>query len=218
MPILTEKIKQSMSNYPPELSIEPQDTPETTLMRIQRELERLTREYAAGVINAAQFNGIYRHYSEKRALIEKLTARNPESDAWRSAAESHQTSFLREQLESRPLYYVVFRRGEREPLIADGKLSLRAAEQVHRMLKVIWAMQTWRKGLARKSMGDGMWMLLYIGDNALTMVIFLLQPSTLQTNQLRDMHEDFERANRHSLLKGLAPERMVFPQRALMGR
>jgi hypothetical protein len=207
-----------MSDYPPELSIEPQDTPETTLTRIQRELERLTREYAAGVINAAQFNAIYRHYSEKRTLIEKLIARNPESDAWRSAAEPHQTSFLREQLESRPLYYVVFRRGEREPLIADGKLSLKAAEQVHRMLQVIWAMQTWRKGLARKSMGDGMWMLLCIGDNALTMVIFLLQPSTLQTNQLRDMHEDFERANRHSLLKGLASERMVFPQRALMER
>jgi len=205
-----------MSDLPTEFSISPNETPESTLARLQHEIEKLTREYTAGRINSAQYNALYRHFSEKRTLIEKLVERNPQSNTWRMAAEHHKTSFLREQLEARPLYYVVFRRGERDPLLANGKLSLRAAEQVHKMLQVLWAMQTWRKGLARKSMGEGMWMLLCIGDNALTLVIYLLQPSTVQVNQLRDLHEEFELANRLSLTRNMLPERMVFPQRALM--
>lgn len=189
---------------------------EAAMNEIRHKMESVAAEYAAGKLNSAQFNAIYRHYMEKRTIIEKLLERNPETDAWRSVAEAGTTSILRQHYQSRPIHYVVFRRGEREPLIANGKITRQAARQIFKMLKVIWSMTTHRSGLARKSLGKGLWLVLAMGENAMTLVLFSHQPTNLQTNRVRDLHSDFERANGLSLQRGLPAERMVFPQRALM--
>lgn len=192
------------------------DDPQEALTQIRQRLNAITREYSAGNLNNVQFQALYRHYMEKRMVIEKLIERDPSGRAWQSAAVEGHTSFLRDKYEARPLYYVVFRNGEKRPLIADGKLPQKAAEQLHKLLKVFWQMKTWRQGLARKSVGDGFWLLLMVGNNALTISVYFLQPSTIQTNQLRDLHTDFERANKQALERGLAADRMVFPQRSLL--
>jgi len=187
-----------------------------SMASIRKKMETVAAEYASGKINSAQFNAIYRHYMEKRTIIEKLIARNPETQAWRSVAEPGRTSILREQYQARTIHYVVFRRNEREPLIAHGKITRQVARQMFKMLQVIWAMTTHRTGLARKSLGKGVWLVLSIGDQSITLVLFSRQPSNLQTNRVRDLHEDFERANYLALERGLPAARMVFPQRALM--
>lgn len=190
--------------------------PRSALDQIRNKLENATREYSAGKLNAVQFNAIYRHYMEKRTIIEKLLERNPDTDAWRAAASQGKTLFLRDKFEARPLYFVVFRRGDKQPLHSEGKLPTRAAEQVHNMMKLLWRMEEWKTGLARKSLGDGLWLLLMVGQQSLTIIIFFFQPSTLQINLIRDLHTDFERANSKLLERGLPPERMVFPQRSLL--
>lgn len=182
---------------------------------LRQKRDQLSRDYAAGQLNAAQFNAMYRHYMEKSAIIEKILESNPESEVWRNVAAQGATAFLRERFEARPIYMVVFRRGERSPLLATGKLPQKAARQVHRLLTVIWQSNAWRTGLARKSLGDGMWLLLTIGENALTITVFFMQPSVLQVNKVRDLHADFERANRMALIRNVPAGRMVFPQRAL---
>jgi hypothetical protein len=49
------------------------------------------------------------------------------------------------------------------------------------------------------------------------MVMFMLEPSTVQLNRVRDLHADFERANRSALERSTKTfDRMVFPQRALV--
>jgi hypothetical protein len=194
---------------------EPKRNPQTALEAIRQRLQGITQEYSSGKLNAVQFNAIYRHYMEKRMIIEKLIERNPESDAWRAAASSGHTTDLKDRYESRPLYYVIFRKGEKRPLLFDGKLPKKAAEQLHKLLEVFWKMQVWRQGLARKSVGDGMWLMLMVGENAMTIAIYFLQPSTLQVNKLKDLHADFERANTKALERGFSADRMVFPQRAL---
>ncbi|MCA9896203.1 MAG: hypothetical protein KC615_24635, partial [Anaerolineae bacterium] len=62
-------------------------------------LTMLSDEYAAGNINAAQFNALYRHYSEKRILVEKLIERDPDSKAWQAAAQPGFTQNLRERFQ-----------------------------------------------------------------------------------------------------------------------
>jgi hypothetical protein len=204
--------KQSMSDP---LEFKP-ETPEQALEVIRQNLEKLTREYASGVINSAQFNALYRHHSEKRAVIERMLENNPDGTSWKAVAERGSTMYLRDQFQARLLYYVVFGRGNQTPLLSEGKLTRSAAEQLMKLLQVLWGMKAWRKGLARKSLGDGMWLLVCIGDNGVTLAVYFLQPSTLQTNKLKDVHEDFERANKYSIEKNLPAERMVFPQRALI--
>lgn len=188
----------------------------SALDQIKDKITHITREYSAGKINAVQFNAMYRHYMEKRTIIEKLLERNPETDAWKAASAPGKTVYLRDRFEARPLYYVIFRRGEKKPLMMEGKVPQKAAQQIHKLLTVIWGMNEWKQGLARKSLGDGMWLLLMMGELSMTLVVYFFQPSTIQINRMKDLHADFERANQQLLERGLPAERMVFPQRSLM--
>ena len=71
-------------------------------------------------------------------------------------------------------------------------------------------------GLARKDMGNGQWLVLALGEYAVTLAMFTLEPSISQSTLVRDLHNDFERANRKALGSGTRSlDRFVFPQRAL---
>lgn len=190
--------------------------PRDVLLKLRKKLEHIASEYAAGKLNPAQFNALYRHYTEKRVIIEKLLARNPESDAWRSVAEQGQTGFLRNYFEARSLYIMVFRHGQQEPLFVNGNVPTKTIPQIQALLQTLWRMQRPRQGLARKALGDGQWIVLAVGEEGMTLVIFSLQPSITQINRLRDLHADFERANKLALQRGFSAKRMVFPQRAFM--
>lgn len=189
--------------------------PEAILSQLRQRMAQVTNEYSAGKLNEAQFNAMYTHYMEKRTIVEALLARNPNSDVWKTAASTGKTSYLRSRFESRLTYYVVFHKSDKKPLISEGKISRRAAKQVHHLLQSIWKSTVWRKGMARMSLGEDTWLLLMAGDNSMTIAIYFMQPSTLQTNRLRDLHHDFERANRRLLEENMSAQRMVFPQRAL---
>jgi hypothetical protein len=190
--------------------------PRSALDQIKDKIATITSEYSAGKLNAVQFNAMYRHYMEKRTIIEKLLERNPDTDAWKAASSPGSTIYLRDRFEARPLYYVVFRKDEQKPLMMEGKIPQKAAQQMHKLLTLIWKMDDWKEGLARKSMGDGLWLLLLMGEQSMTLVVFFFQPSTLQINRVKDLHADFERANRQALERGMPANRMVFPQRSLM--
>jgi hypothetical protein len=193
------------------------NNPEEALEEIRKRLKAATQEYSSGRLSAIQFNAVYRHYMEKRQIIEKLIERNPETDAWKSAAAEGATSFLKDRYEARPLYFLVMRRGDKQPLLAEGKVPQKAADQIFKLLQAFWKMPEWKVGLARKAIGDGMWMMVMVGEMSLTIAIYFLQPSTVQVNQLKDLQSDFERANRQALERGLPAKRMVFPQRAMFG-
>lgn len=192
--------------------------PQSALRQIKRKLRGLVQEYAAGALNAGQFNALYSHYVEKRTIIERLIERNPDTDAWRAAASAGKTTFLRQQFESRLLFCAVLRRGSQQPLLVTGKLPRKAAERLHRMLRVIWSLEEWHPGTARKSLGDNLWLLMTLGANAMTVTVFFMQPSDLQIDHVRDLHTDFETANQRALNLQLPAERMVFPQRSLLER
>lgn len=190
--------------------------PRSILVQIRQKLQQAAQEYAAGKLNRTQFHALYRHYTEKRLIIQKLLERNPDTDAWRAPAKTGQTTQLRQRFKARPLYFVVFRRDEKRPLTSGGKLPQKAAQHVHNLLRVIWQMPQWKQGLARKSLGDGMWLLLMCGEQSLTVTVYFFQPSRTQIEHLRDLHHDFERANALLLKRGAPADEMVFPQRALL--
>ncbi len=179
-------------------------------------MERVATEFGQGKINRAQFNAIYGRYSEQRTIIEKLSQRNPASDAWKHAAAPGHTSFLRDHFESRLLFYLVYQHDIPTPLMMGGAQQP-SMDRISGVLKSLWGMTNRPKGgLARKEMGNGQWLVLALGEYAVTLVLFQLEPSTEQSNLVRDLHGDFERANRKALERGTRSlDRFVFPQRAL---
>jgi hypothetical protein len=184
---------------------------------LRRKMEFIADEFSQGNINRAQFNAMYKRYSEQRTIIEKLLERNPDSDAWRQVLSvKGQTGFLRTHFEAVPQYFIVYVHNNRKPLHAGGQNP--DESKLLPTVQGVWAMPNRPKvGLGRKALETGQWLILATGEFAATGVIFSLEPSIAQAKLVRDLHADFERANQAALARGwIVPERLVFPQRALL--
>jgi hypothetical protein len=220
-PIRPTPPKDETPQADPSLDVTPplspiQDDPQAALDALRRKMEVVANEFSQGKINRAQFNAIYGRYGEQRTIIERLIERNPENQAWKQAAAPGHTSFLRDHFEARLLYYLVYQHDTPAPLTMGGSQQPEM-DTVSQVLKMLWGMKNRpRVGLARKDMTNGRWMILATGEYAVTLTLFLLEPSIAQANLVRDLHADFERANRRALERGTRSlDRFVFPQRAL---
>ncbi|MGQ9888576.1 MAG: hypothetical protein ACUVSX_08820 [Aggregatilineales bacterium] len=190
--------------------------PVAALAALLRKMEQAARQYASGAINRAQFNAIYGHYKEQRAIIERLLERDPEGSAWRQAAAAGHTGFLLSHFAARPLYYAIYTLQPPRPLMTGGRQSpdLNLFEPI---LRALVSANRPRAGVARKRLAGGRWLVLALGEHAVTLVVFTLEPAAAQIARVRDLHAEFERANSDALTRGTRTlERMVFPQRALV--
>ncbi|MAS37892.1 MAG: hypothetical protein CL610_28105 [Anaerolineaceae bacterium] len=185
---------------------------------LRKKMEDVAGEFAAGKINRTQFNAIYGRYDEQRMIIERIVERNPGSDAWKQVLRSGgQTAFLRDHFVARCLYFMVYRLNWATPLMMGGPRQP-DMDDIEPVLATLFNKdQRPHTGLARKALGNGHWLVLAVGENALTIALYNLEPAKMQLSRVRDLHNDFERANRMTLLRGTRTlEKMVFPQRALV--
>lgn len=192
--------------------------PQRAMASLRRRMQAVVDEFAQGKINRAQFNAVYGRYSEQRTIIERLLERNPQTEAWKQViATRGQTGFLRTQYQAQPLYYALHLHHDSAPLTTGGSRAPDPAITLP-LLRLIWSMpQRPQQGLGRKALPTGEWLILATGEFAATLVVFSLEPSIAQARLVRDLHFDFERANGGAIARGItAPERMVFPQRALI--
>lgn len=196
----------------------PDVEPTRVMEGLRKKMKAIAKEFSEGKINRAQFNAIYGRYSEQRAIIARLTERNPDSPAWQQVAKPGHTGFLRNHFQSQPLYFLIYKRGDTTPLMAGGDESPESDyPRIQKLLATLWKMSDQRKaGVARMSYGNNRWLILALGEKTVSVVMFNLEPSLAQINLVRDLHADFERANYFALERNLSPGRMVFPQRALI--
>ncbi len=192
------------------------DTAEETLEHIRRKMEMVASEFSEGKINRAQFNAVYGHYGEQRIIIERLIERNPGTNAWRRVASPGRTDFLRNHFEAHPVYFIVFQHQRRDPLATGGEQPDGSTQAILRAIKHLWSLDDIpENGLARQEIDENHCLVLANGKLAVTIVIYALQPAQAQIHIVRDLHTDFERANRLSLQRNLPADMMVFPQRSL---
>ncbi|NDJ59703.1 MAG: hypothetical protein GYB67_01180 [Chloroflexi bacterium] len=197
---------------------DPPTNPSTAMNTLRTKMEQIADEFAQGKINRAQFNAMYKRYSEQRTIIERLLERNPDTDAWRQVISvPGQTGFLRTHFQAEPLYYIIYRHSSDQPIISGGSEPADPAQILPALNKIWQTPNRPRVGLGRKPLPHEQWLVLAIGEHAATGVVFSKEPATAQARLVRDLHADFERANQAALARGwIVPERMVFPQRALV--
>lgn len=193
------------------------ENPRIALAELRHKIDVLLDEFAAGRLNRAQFHALYSRYNEQRTIIERLIERNPDSDAWKHVAASHgQTNFLRANLAAKSLSLGVFLRQQYSPVLTLGKLALKT-HVITPVLRSLWEAEETATGMGRRELDHGRWLLCAVGELSATLVLYSLEPSYTQAQLVRDLHTDFERANRLSIARGLTqPEQLVFPQRALI--
>ena len=190
---------------------------EDALIELREKMARLANEFAEGKLNQAQFNAIYARYSEQRDITERLLERDPGSQAWQAVVQPGHTQFLKEHYAAVPLSYAIYDLETGTRIAITGTLRMRRP-QLEAVLQRLRAVIQ-QRGVpepAQKALADGKHVVFVPGEHSVAVVIFSREPAAGQVARLKDIHRDFERANRRALRhKDYNTARMVFPHRAL---
>lgn len=191
---------------------------EEALENLSQKMATLSQEYAEGKINQAQFNAIYRRYSEQRDITERLLQRNPDSPAWQSVMQPGHTGFLRDYFSAKITSYGIYSLKDGRQITLQGGVRLPQGQLLPIIAKIKQLVEQGHKlGPAWRQLKDENWVLIVPGKWTMAVVIFSLEPAVIQRKKVEDAQRDFERANEKVLQRGeFDPEGLVFPHRALL--
>ncbi len=213
---------QEIPSTPP-TGVEERLQAEEALEKLREKTAQVANEFAEGKLNRAQFTAMYAHYNEKRVIIERLLARDPDTHAWQPVAKGGHTTFLRQHFEARVLSYSLFDNSAlnpETPITWQGSVQL-PADVLRPVLTALGVMMKTRISekpirALQKQVDNGRWIAVVPGAFTSAIVLFSLEPSSQQFTMVVDIQQDFERANRITLARGIrVSEQLVFPHRAL---
>lgn len=170
------------------------------LAALDQKIARLEQDFQQGRINASQYRAIYRHYMEQREVALRLREKYPDSDRWQIVLEEGKTRFLL-QLNEATCYSVgLYDINNRDRIFVQGDMPA-AAEEAMGLLGTF--------GSADESSPDGRMfatktdsgetLLLIPGAFTVSLAVFSQDPPAWQVRALREVHRNFEAANRPAL-------------------
>jgi hypothetical protein len=179
--------------------------PELTLMLsvIRQKMAVLEQDFHQGRVNASQYRAIRRHYQEQSDVAQRLRAKFPESDRWRVVLEEGKTAFLMQLNEAACISIGFYGIQERERIYAQGKMPA-AAEEAMALLGTFGSAESNSlegRMFATKS-DDGTSLLLIPGEYSLCLAVFSQDPPAWQVRALREVHRNFEGANKAAFMRG----------------
>lgn len=192
-------------------TLDPADDLSQMLTTLDQKIAHLEQDLQQGHINASQYRAIHRHYVEQREVALRLRQAYPESDRWRVVLEEGKTTFLMQLNEAVCLGFALYDMSTRERVFVEGKLPP-AAEEAMALLRTFGPIGTEASAgrmLATQS-EDGSALLLIPGMFTAALVVFSQQPPGWQVRALREVHRNFETANRTPLTRG-DHSSLIFP-------
>ena len=180
------------------------------LTMLDQKLARLQEDFHGGRVNAAQFRAIKKHYLDQREVAIRLQMAHPESDRWRVVLEEGKTSFLLQLNEAVCRSFSLYDLQTRARLFAEGDVP-QSAEEAMALLRTFGQANQSAPGRMLATQGeDGAALLLVPGQYTAALVVFSQDPPAWQVRAMRELHSNFEAANRAALARG---ERLslVFP-------
>jgi hypothetical protein len=179
--------------------------PELTRMLsvIRQKMAVLEQDFQQGRVNASQYRAIRRHYQEQSEVAQRLRSKYPESDRWRVVLEEGKTAFLMQLNEAACISIGFYGIQDRERIYAQGKMPA-AAEDAMGLLGTFGSAESNSlegRMFATKS-DDGTSLLLIPGEYTLCLAVFSQDPPAWQVRALREVHRNFEGANKASFLRG----------------
>lgn len=181
------------------------------LSSLERKLERLELDFQQGRVNAAQYRAIRRHYLEQREVAVRLRQAHPESDRWKVVLEEGKTSFLMQLNEAVCHALALYDLKNRERFFLQGEMPP-SAEEAMALLRTFGP--TGPDPVAGRILAtqaeDGSALLLIPGEHTAALVAFSQQPPGWQVRALREVHRNFEAANKVPLSRG-DRRALIFP-------
>jgi hypothetical protein len=180
------------------------------LASLERKLVSLEQDYQQGRINTSQYRAIRRHYLEQREVARKLRQTHPQSDRWRVVLEEGKTTFLMQLHEAAVQYVALHDIRSLERLFEQGERPALAPEAVKLMGSFGGPRHAARSRMLAAHAHDGSTILLVPGRYTAAMISFSQDPPAWQIRALREVHRNFEAANRAALGRGNLSA-LVFP-------
>jgi hypothetical protein len=181
------------------------------LVGLERKLDRLETDFQQGRVNAAQYRAIRRHYLEQREVATRLREAHPESDRWKVVLEEGKTSFLMQLNEAVCHALALYDIAKRERFFLQGTMPP-SAEEALALLRTFGP--TGPDPLTGRILAtqaeDGSSLMLIPGEFTAALVAFSQQPPGWQVRALREVHRNFEAANKVPLARG-DRRSLIFP-------
>ena len=178
---------------------------------LNQKIVRLEGDFQQGRINASQYRAIYRHYMEQRDVALRLREKFPDSDRWQVVLEEGKTRFLMQLNEAACHAIGLYDIQSRERIYLHGEMP-ETAEDAMALLGTFGASEgsTPDGRMYATKTDDGETLLLIPGVFTASLAIFSQDPPAWQVRALREVHRNFEAANRVTLQKE-AIDGLIFP-------
>jgi hypothetical protein len=178
---------------------------------LDQKIARLEQDFQQGRINASQYRAIYRHYMEQREVALRLRQKYPDSDRWQIVLEEGKTRFLLQLNEATCHSVGLYAKDTRDRIFVHGDMPSSAEEAMGLLGTFGSGEGNTQDGrmFATKTEG-GETLLLIPGAFTVSLAVFSQDPPAWQVRALREVHRNFEAANRPSLQRG-DTAKLIFP-------
>lgn len=175
----------------------------TRLTALEQKMGRLEEDYREGRINSSQYRAIRRHYEEQREVAISLKVQHPDSDRWRVVLEEGKTSFLLQLNEAVCQSMAVYDKETRKRIFVEGEMP-EIAEEAMTLLRTFGpsGADAPHGRMMATHADDGSALLLIPGQFTAALAVFSQDPPGWQVRALREVHLNFEGANRAALGRG----------------
>ncbi len=209
-PVIEESVAEVIAEEP---SIEDIDDPELRrrLGALDGKIARLEQDFQQGRINASQYRAIYRHYMGQREVALRMRQTYPDSNRWQMVLEEGKTRFLL-QLNEAACYSVgLYDLQSKKRIFVDGVMP-ESAEDAMALLGTFSNSEDESPDgrLFATTSDSGETLVLIPGAFTVSLAVFSQDPPSWQVRALREVHRNFEAANRPALLRGKT-ENLIFP-------
>ena len=181
------------------------------LKSLERKVARLEDDFKQGRVNSAQYGAIKRHYTEQREVAIRLQQTHPDSDRWKVVLEEGKTTFLLQLNEAAVRCVAFYDLKSRKLIFTQGEIPDEADDAI-RLLGTFGASEynpATGRMLATHA-DDGTALVMIPGRYTAALVSFSQDPPGWQVRALREVHRNFEAANKPALDRG-ERRSLVFP-------
>lgn len=181
------------------------------LTSLDQKLARLEEDFQQGRINSAQYRAIRRHYKEQREVALRLRQAHPESDRWKVVLEEGKTTFLLQLNEAAVRCVAFYDLKTRKLIFTQGEIPAEADDAIS-LLGTFGASEFNPKTgrMMATHADDGTALVLIPGRYTAALVSFSQDPPGWQVRALREVHRNFEAANKAALERG-ERRALIFP-------
>lgn len=172
-----------------------------SLAELDAKLARLEGDFQQGRVNASQYRAIRKHYLEQRQVAIRLKETNPLSDRWKVVLQEGKTTFLLQLNEAVCRSVAFYDLKRRDRIFVAGDMPP-AAESAMSLLETFGQPKPGGDRMLATQTDDGSALLLIPGRFTAALVVFSQEPPGWQVRALREVHRNFEIANKAALDRG----------------